>query len=120
MSTSILARTHLAKLKSVTNGTVGYSDAIDFSRCQGDTVVVLTNTSGTITVAQQCSINNVDWYDPIVSAGTAAGVVYTALGVTTAYISYSSVLSPFIRFKITKVEAGTGIVTLVLIFREEA
>lgn len=117
--TTILSRTPLCTSTEVGLGATVYSDSINFSKCQGEATVWLSSTAGRITVTQQCSINDVDWYDPVDTAAAALGAVASLVTVTTGrYVSYTPVIAPFIRYKIVENLAAT-VVNLILIFREE-
>ena len=99
-----------------------YTSSMKFSRCTGEICVFIVLTgSGTGTITQQCSMNDVDWYDPVNASGSALGTVCTANAATTGtWISCSPVMSNHIRFKV--VEAGgvnTTIASVTLIFQEE-
>lgn len=122
MSTSILAIETMCTDLAVATSATGYSDSIDFSRCQGEAAILVTSLVGGATISQQCSKDNVTFYDPVVAAGTATGAVCTALAAadTPRYITFSPVLCPYTRFKI--IEDGTGdlVITLRFCFREEA
>ncbi len=120
MATSILAAEILSSAQSIGKAATGYSNSVDFSRCQGDASVFIISTAGSITVTQQCSMDNVTFYDPVNSSGTALGGVATALTVTTGtWVSYTPVMAPYIRFKIVEGNSAATVVTLKLVFREE-
>ena len=123
MSTSILAQEVLYNAKAFGQTTPVYSDSIRFDKCQGNATVILivtaTSTSS-LAITQQCSIDNVNWYDPVDSGGTATGALVSSQVVTTGkYVSYSPVLTLFIRFKAIQTNNVTGTITMTLIFREE-
>ena len=122
MSTSILAIVDLCKAQAIATSATGYSESVDFSRCQGEAAVLVTSAVGGATISQQCSKDNVTFYDPVVAAGTATGAVCTALAAadTPRYIAFSPVMAPYARFKI--IEDGTGdlVISLRFCFREEA
>ena len=124
MSTSILAREVLATAKAYVQTTPFYTNSVAFDKCQGNATVLLIVTgssTSSLAVTQQCSLDNVNWYDPVDATATATGAVATAQAVTTGlYISYSPVLTPYIRFKGVQTNNITGTMTLTLIFREES
>ena len=124
MSTSILAREVLATAKAYVQTTPFYTNSVAFDKCQGNATVLLIVTASagsSLALTQQCSLDDKNWYDPVDATGTATGALATAQAATTGlYISYSPVLTPFIRFKGVQTNAITGTVTLTLIFREEA
>jgi len=119
MSRSILGMVELATALAADNGTV-HSDSIRFEECAGDATVLLISTAGSITVSQQCSLDNVTWYDPVNASASALGTVGTAVTVTTGtYIAYTVVLAPFIRYKIVEDGTGATAVTIKLQYRFE-
>jgi hypothetical protein len=96
-----------------------YSNSRRFHDCDGTACVLIVSTAGSITVTQQCSVDNVTWYDPETSAG-AAGAVEDTITVTTGrYLSYTPVLSPWIRFKVVEGGSAATNVTLTLAYRVE-
>jgi len=116
---SLIARTKLADGKVIARDAIGYTDSMDFSRCAGDAAVLYTGSLGTATITQQCSFDNINWYDPIAAAGTALGAVCTATAASTVYISFTPVLAPFVRFKVDETNVAILTYSLTLIFREE-
>jgi len=97
-----------------------YTGSIRFEECAGDVTVLIISTAGQIDVTQQCSLDNVTWYNPVNASAAAVGVVISNLTVTTGtYISYTVVLAPFIRFKIVEDNVAETTVTLKLIYRKE-
>ena len=122
MSARIVGYDTLMKVELLEASDTHYTSSMKFDKCTGEVcvLIVLTGT-GTGTITQQCSMNDVNWYDPVNASGSAVGTVCTAKAATTGtWISYSRVMSPYIRFKV--VEAGgaaTTTVTLTLIFQEE-
>jgi hypothetical protein len=111
----LIAREVLCSALTVNNNTQ-YTSAAKFYTTSGYACVLVVSTAGSITVTQQCSPNNVDWYDAVDSSGNALGAVVAAMTVGTKYIQYSPVLCEYIRFKV--VEGGTAStnVTLTLIY----
>ena len=82
-------------------------------------MLITSSAAGDIAVTQQCSTDDVTWYDPE-TAAAAAGVVDTSISVAgTYYMSYTPVLCDYIRFKV--VENGTLAtnVSIELIYRVE-
>lgn len=120
MSKSILGNVKLMDAQSLAQAATGYSSSIIFDVCAGDAVVLLKSTAGSITVTQQCSLDNETWYDPVNSSAAAVGGVAAALTVTTGtYISFTVVVAPYIRFKVVEGNVALTAVTLNLIYRFE-
>ena len=108
----------LMTVEVVAQADTHYSSSIDFGRCNGNASLFVISTAGTITVTQQCSLDDVTWCDPISPAGTALGTLCTAKAVTTgSLISYSPVFTPYIRFKVVETDTAATVVTLKLIFQ---
>lgn len=122
MSATIVGRETLMDKETLTAGDTHYSSSMKFDRCTGTVCVfiVLTGT-GTATISQQCSMDDITWYDPENASGAALGTVCTSHAATTgAYISYSPVLTSSIRFKVVETGGLAGtIATVKLIFQEE-
>ena len=118
MSRSQITRETLMDAVSVENETA-YSNSRRFHQCTGSAVLFIISTAGTLAISQQCSNNEVDWYDPVDTSGGALGVVKAAQTVTTGvYVVFTPVLSEFIRFKVIESTASTS-VSLTLSFRLE-
>lgn len=100
------------KSVSVSQNTTGYSDGFDTSMNNGFIAVLITSSAGSITVTQQCSVDNDNWYDPVDEDGTAIGAVVSSMTVGTKYIQFSPVMAPFSRFKIVEGNVGATTVTI--------
>jgi hypothetical protein len=95
-----------------------YTSSVDFERCTGVASVLIISTAGTVTITQQCSLDDITWYDPINNAGVALGVVCTAKTVTTGiYVAYSPVATPYVRFKVVETNTAQTSVTVKLLFQ---
>mgnify|MGYP003594002413 CR=1 FL=1 len=116
---SIISKEVLASAKACTkNGTI-YSNSRKFHDCDGTATIKIVSTAGSITVTQQCSIDNSTWYDPETASG-AAGAVEDTITVTTGrYLSFTPVMCPYIRFKIVEANVAATAVTLELAYRVE-
>ena len=111
---TLMDKTTVAK-----NGT-GYTSSMKFDRCTGTVCVFLVSTAGSITVTQQCSTDDVNWYNPENTAGAALGGVIATMTVTTGtWVSYSPVMAPYIRFKVKENNSAATIATVKLMFQEE-
>ena len=96
-----------------------YSDSWNFRKCTGSASVLVVSTAGTLAITQQCSADNVTWYNPVDISNGALGVVKAAQATTTgSYIVYTPVLTEWARFKVVESTAKTY-VTLILIERVE-
>ena len=121
MSRSIIEHKVLMSVRPIGKAGTIYSDSVYFGDCDGTACVKIISTAGSITVTQQCSITGaVDaWYDPETASG-AAGAVEDTITVTTGrYISYTPVMTPFIRFKVVEGNVAASVVTLELVKRME-
>lgn len=97
------------------------STKFNFASTAGIACVFLTSTAGSVTVSQQVSLDNLNWYDPVDAASAGLGTVCTAQAVTTGkYIYYNPVLSKHIRFKVVEGNTAPTVVTLKFVFQEEA
>ena len=120
MSTSYIATKVVASALTVAQAATVYTSSMAFGGSAGDVAVILATTAGTIAVSQQCSLDNVNWYDPVDAAGAAKGAVVAAQGVTTGkYITFSPVISNWARFKIIEANVAGTVVTITLATRTE-
>lgn len=109
----------LASALDVAKAATAYSNSRKFHDCDGTACLLIASTAGSITVTQQCSLDNTNWYDPETASG-AAGAVEDTITVTTGrYLSFTPVLAPFIRFKIVEANSAATKVTLTLAYRVE-
>lgn len=116
---NVVGKEVLMSAVSVPTSNTKYSSIIDFSRCTGEVAVLVVSTAGKITVTQQCSVDKVNWWDPVSSNGAALGMVCLNQTVTTGkYIVYTPVISKHMRFKVVEGGTGTTTVTLSLVFQE--
>lgn len=100
------------------NGT-GYTSSIAVDFITGYAAVLVTTSAGSITITQQISDDNINWYDPVNSDGTALGAVGAAVTVGTTYRVVSPVMGRFLRYKIVEGNVAETVVTLKLIYQEE-
>lgn len=120
MSRSQISYEKLMDATAVLKAGTSYSNSRDFSDCTGSATLYISSTAGSITVSQQCSMNNSDWYDPIDTSAAALGVVRAAQTVTTGiYVAYTPVLAKYIRFKVVEGNVAATTVTLTLSYRLE-
>lgn len=116
---SLISSEVLASAKAVTKAGTVYSNSRKFHDCDGTACLKIVSTAGSITVTQQCSLDDSTWYDPETAAG-AAGAVEDTITVTTGrYLSFTPVLCPYIRFKIVEGNVAASAVTLELSYRVE-
>lgn len=103
---------------TVAQNTTVYSSSVLFDRCEGDVAILVISTAGSISIIQQCSLDDVTFYSPINASGSVIGTVCTAQLVTTGvYIAYSPVLAPYARFAVTENDVAASTVTLSFGFR---
>lgn len=105
----------LSDAQALTNAVTTYSNSVEVNRWAGFAAIEVSANTATATISQQCSSDNVNWYDAVNATGTALGTVATALA-TTAYIEYDPVLSKYYRLKY--VPTGSGSITTKLIITE--
>jgi len=117
---SKIAQELLINKEAVLISSTTLSRSVAFDRCAGNAAVVIVSTAGSITVTQQCSWDNLTWFDPTDTAGTALGAIRATLTVTTGvYIAFTPVLTPFIRFKVIEGGIAATTITVRLLFRTE-
>lgn len=109
----------LASALAVGSGATAYSSSGAFDTSAGYTAILIVSTAGSITVTQQCSVDDTNWYNPVAIDGSALGAVCSALTVTTGtYIKFDPVVAPYIRFKIVEGSVGATAVTITFINQE--
>ena len=124
MSRSLVSKEVLMSAVEVAVNDTHYSNSRKFHDCDGTACLKIISTAGDITITQQCSLDDVTWYDPETASG-AAGAVENAITVTSAagrYLSFTPVLCDYIRFKVAQGTGGvtaTTNVTLELLYRVE-
>jgi len=119
MSRSVTEQAVIMELRAIGKAATDYSRSIPFDDCDGTACLRIVSTAGSITVTQQCSIDDVTFFDPETSAG-AAGAVEDTITVTTGrYLSFTPVMAPFTRFKVVEGNSAPTVVTLELVKRIE-
>jgi hypothetical protein len=124
MGRSIVSKEVLMNAVVVAKSDTHYSNSRKFHDCDGTATlkIICAGAASNITVTQQCSLDNVTWYDPTNEAG-AIGAVENAITVTAGrYLSFTPVLCDYIRFKVVQGDIGgtnTATVTLELSYRVE-
>lgn len=117
---SHLNQSLLANAQAVAQAATAYSSSLDFRGCVGNVALFIASTAGSVTISQQCSLDNVTFYDPEDTSGGALGVVRSALTVTTGkYVPFTPVLATWTRFKIVEGNVAATAVTLKCLFRTE-
>ena len=120
MSRRGLKQKVLALVLAVTKAGTFYTSSFPFHDLNGGAALFLISTAGSITVTQQCSLNDSDWYDPLDASGAAVGSVAAAVTVTTGrWVSYSPVFAPYVRFKIVEGNVAATNVSMQLLYQEE-
>lgn len=105
------------------DNTTKHSDSIKFDQIGAEgnaSVLLVSSAAGTITVSQQCSRDNVNWFDPQDENGAPLGQVITGLAVATTgkWIIYNPVFAPYIRFKVVEGGVLSTNVSLRLFFQQ--
>lgn len=105
--------------ETATANATKYSDSWHSARATGSAALFIVSTAGRITITQQCSDDNVNWYAPVDTANGALGVIRNLQTVTPGlYVAFSPVLTEWMRFKVVENLAKTY-VSLTLILRTE-
>lgn len=104
---------------SVAQNATEYTDVVTSHRSTGDAAILIVSSAGSITVTQQCSLDNIKWYDPVNGAGSALGAVVATMTVGSKYVVPSTVVAPFLRFKIVEGNVAATTVTITYSFAED-
>lgn len=121
MGRMILGSETLADGLTITQNTTTYTSSMKFDKCTGNVSIRLTTTGNmTVVVSQQCSSDNINWYDPVDGSGTALGQI-ADLTTTTIdkWVKPTLVLAPYIRFKFVEANAAAGTAVLKVYAQEE-
>lgn len=120
MSRSQITQEILMNAETVAKNGTSYTSSRKFADCTGNAALFIASTAGSITVTQQCSMDNITFYDPVDTAGSALGGVRATLTVTTGvYTAFTPVLAPWIRFKVVEGNVAETVVTVKLVHRLE-
>ncbi|MFA6100394.1 MAG: hypothetical protein WC750_06035 [Patescibacteria group bacterium] len=104
---------------AVAQNATTYTIGVPFSFCEGFAAAIVTVSAGSVTISQQCSKDNISWFDAVDGTDTALGVVCTAMSAGTKYIQFDPVLSNFIRFKIVELNVASTTVGMQFLFLEK-
>jgi hypothetical protein len=100
---------------TITNAVNSFSNSFEMIVWAGFAAIEVVSNTGTVTITQQCSTDNVTWYDPVDKTGAALGAIATALA-TSAYIEFDPVVSKYVRLKYAP--TGSGTITVKVIISE--
>ena len=84
---------------ALTSGTAYYTDSIKVRSSRGFSALLVLLTAGgdDVDISFQTSLNGIDWYTPVNTAGAALGTIYTTLAAS-AWIVFSPQVTRYIRF----------------------
>lgn len=105
----------ISNAQAIVDSVNSFSNSVEIITWAGFAAIEVSSNTGTVTITQQCSTDNVNWYDPVDKTGAALGAIATVLA-TTAYIEFDPVLSKYVRLKY--VPTGSGTLTVKLIITE--
>jgi hypothetical protein len=110
-----------------TAGATAYSDIVAMNHyvgydCNLGLLVTTTTayTSSAITITQQCSIDQANWYNPVDVYNVSTDAIYSQAAAGTAqsrFIKISPTITPFLRFKV--VSGSEATVAMTLVYQEE-
>ena len=101
------------------NNNTTYGSVINTQRSTGDVAFKVVTSAGEIAVTQQCSMDGVNFYDPIDGADSALGTINASLTVGTYYIVPALVVAPYSRVKVVENGTASTVVTITMVFQEE-
>ena len=112
---SELIRTKVMDNVTVGAGSSNVSSSVRVKRASFDrNFGILVSANDTVTITQQCSIDDSNWYDPYLSNTSQTGQVATA---DAKYVTFSPIVAPYIRFNVSATNSTN--VTLELIRSED-
>ena len=69
---------------------------------------IAAGVTGAFTITEQCSLDGVNFFNPTNATSVAQGIVLQGnLIATAAYLTYTPVSAPYIRFKVVSTPAAT-------------
>jgi len=106
-----LGREVLMTTEACNNSTI-YSSSIPFNRSTGEVALKVVSTgNATLAITQQCSEDDVTWYDVVSGSMTAMGAAGSSTTATISnWIVPTLAPAPYIRFKV--VESATVAATI--------
>lgn len=110
----ITAAKTVSNAQALSNGVNAFSNSVQMKTWGGFAAVEVKTNTATVTISQQCSVDNINWYDPVDQTGTALGLIATALA-TTKYIEFSPVVTIWVRLKYVPTGSGSITVNLVVV-----
>jgi hypothetical protein len=118
MGVGIVQETPMAAISVPQSGTK-YSNSVLSRLSKGNAAALVISTAGSITITLQASLDNVNFYDVVDVSNNPVGYVFPALTVTTGkWIQFSSVVAPYIRFKVVEGNVAPTVVTITFLFIE--
>jgi hypothetical protein len=105
---------------AVAQNATEYSEIFRHDKSSGYSGMLITVSAGSVTVTQQCGLeDNGLFYDPVDASNTALGSVVTTMGAGTRCVQYDPVMAPFVRFKIVEANVASTTVTFTPFFLED-
>lgn len=107
---------------TLTAGTATGTDSVELRYYDdGDMLLyVAARTTSSYTITQQCSFDNINWYDVVDAYNATVGAVLTAADATvhSRLIQLTPIAAPYIRFEVTASETD-GSIDLTLCYQED-
>lgn len=121
MGRRILGREVLADGAASAGSDTTYTASMKFDKCTGDYAMEVSMLGAkTWTVTQQCSFDNVTWYNPTDgNEGAIGAVCSTTTTAVLAWIVPTLAPAPYIRFKVVNGTAGAITYTIIMYAQEE-
>jgi hypothetical protein len=103
---------------AVAQAGTAYSTSVPMRVFDGTAAVLIKSSAGSITVTQQCSVDDVTFYDPVNTSNSALGAVAAAMTVGSRYVQPDLVPAMYMRFKVVEGNVGATVVTITMVFTE--
>ena len=89
----------LVDATALTSGTAYYTDKIKVRSSRGfsSLLLIIAGAAPDLDVSFQTSLDGINWYSPVNTAGAALSTIYTALAAS-AWIVFSPQVTRYIRF----------------------
>lgn len=91
------------------NATV-FTPGVRSNYWNGYITALITLSAGSVTISQQCSPDNSNWFDPVDSNNSSLSSIVTAMSVNTAgrYVQFAPTLAQYSRLKIVELNVGSA------------
>lgn len=97
-----------------------YTSSFPFNKSTGEVALLVVTTGNcTLAITQQCSEDNITWYDAVNGSMTAMGAAGSSTTATISnWIVPTLAPAPYIRFKVAEANAAAGTGKIIMYSQE--